>query len=129
MISKRRRCLGVAWLRRHDQARGTLTIRPSASCATMASLVTSTPTIRGSLVTMLIPCLAKMFKIIKNDLAHSLQFLRLETAVANVNSFQLAKTAKFVRAHQPTSHPLPAPCYDALRHMAPRTGTLRSWLA
>ena len=56
ITSKCRRCSGVAFDRRHDQARGTPTVRPSASCAVMKSSVTSIATIRGSLLaTMLIP--------------------------------------------------------------------------
>src|SRR5205085_1024096 len=49
IISKLCRCSGVALERRHDQASGTLTVRPSASCAVMESSVTSIATIRGSL--------------------------------------------------------------------------------
>src|SRR5260370_23086175 len=58
MISKRLRCAGVALASRHDHARGTFTMRPSARCATIESSVTLMVTIRGSLLTtVLIPCL------------------------------------------------------------------------
>src|SRR5205809_772496 len=78
MISKRLRCAGVASLKRHDHAKGTLTIRPSASCATIASLVTSIATMRGSIATVLIPCLTNSVQLILDHLADPIQLFRLE---------------------------------------------------
>ena len=52
------RCLGVASDKRQDHASGTLKTRPSIKYAMMASDVTLTSRILGSLLsTMLMPCL------------------------------------------------------------------------
>src|SRR5439155_23011794 len=76
MISKRLRCSGVASESRQDHANGTLTVRPSASWATMASSVSSNATMRGSLsAAVLIPGLHDAIQIIDNDLPNAVQFL------------------------------------------------------
>src|SRR5438128_441169 len=76
MISKRLRCSGVASESRQDHANGTLTVRPSASWATMASSVSSNATMRRSLSAAVpIPGLHDAIQIIDNDLPNAVQFL------------------------------------------------------
>ena len=73
---------GVALANRHDQASGTLTVRLSANCATMASSVTSSVTIRGSLLAaMFIPGLPNMVQIVEDHLPDAIQFLCRETVI------------------------------------------------
>jgi hypothetical protein len=76
IITKRLRCAGVALDSRHDHASGTLTVRPSANWATRASSVTSSATMRGSLLAaVFIPYLPNMSPSVENDLANTVQFL------------------------------------------------------
>jgi hypothetical protein len=77
MISKFLRCFGVASNKRHDHAKGTLMVRPSASCAHIARSVTFTETIRGSLTAaVLIPCPRNLIKVIEDGSSDAIQFFR-----------------------------------------------------
>jgi hypothetical protein len=68
MISKWFRSSGVALDKRHDQAHGTLIVRPSASRAVIVSSLTTTSMIRGSLpTTMFIPRLQDFVSMIENQ--------------------------------------------------------------
>jgi hypothetical protein len=74
MISKWLRCSDVASDRRHDQAKGTLMVRPSANSAVIESSVTCMPMMRGvSLTTMLIPSLQDPLSVFRNQLANTIQ--------------------------------------------------------
>src|SRR5262249_11455613 len=82
VISNRWRCSGVAFASRHDHASGTLTLRPSASWAAMASSVTSSATMRGSLLaTVLIPGLPNTLQVADHGLPDTVQLFRGEAAV------------------------------------------------
>src|SRR5438128_5527 len=84
IISNRLRCAGVALANRHDQASGTLIVRPSASWAISASSVTSSVTIRGSLLpAVFIPCLPNTVHVVEDDLPDAVQFLRREAVVVS----------------------------------------------
>src|SRR5262252_9429054 len=77
IISKYCRCSGVASDNRHDHARGTLMVRPSARCAVMRSSVTSTVRIRESLLaTVVMPCLQDPRHVLHNQGADPVQFAR-----------------------------------------------------
>jgi hypothetical protein len=101
MNSKRPRCAGVAFANRHDHANGTLTIRPSARPATMASSVTSKVTMRGSLLaTVLIPCLPNAVQIVNDDFPDSVQFLcRKAIVIRRNNGFKPEFANNSVPAH------------------------------
>lgn len=82
IISKRWRCWLVAFIRRHDHAKGTVMVRPSLRWADIVSSSTHNDKIRGSLFTaVFIPCLQKKPQIFSNDSGYAIQLLRGESII------------------------------------------------
>src|SRR4030095_7325489 len=83
MISYFARWAGLAAASRQDQASGTLTTRPSARWAVIASLVISTRLIRASLLAaVLIPRLPYPGEMLFNIRPNDVQLARRESVVA-----------------------------------------------
>jgi hypothetical protein len=82
MISKLFLWAGVASLNRHDHARGTLTIRPSARQNVINSSVTETClTLLSVLTAMLTPCLLNPSQVDLNDGPNLVQLLCREAMI------------------------------------------------
>jgi hypothetical protein len=76
MISNRERCSGVASESRHDQAKGTLIVRPSINCAEITSSETDTVRIRASMfAAVLTPSLQNLFNVECHLSANEIQSL------------------------------------------------------
>ena len=82
MISKLFRWSGVASDKRQDHARGTLIVRPSASCAVIESSEISNVIILGSLsATVCLPCFQNTFQVIHNNPSNDVKLSGREAAV------------------------------------------------
>src|SRR5262245_56485564 len=101
IISKCCRCSGVASDNRHDHARGTLMVRPSARYAVMRSSVTSTVRIRGSLLaTVVMPCLQDTPHVLQNQGTNSILFTRRKPMIVT----QCDRSQPKVTEHTRTTH-------------------------